>query len=210
MGIIKFLFYIIYLLAAELPVLLILFLRSWEELQIHMVIKFLTISSIIVNLIFCIVILCYKKDSTMRNQIIEITPNNASISDFFSFFLLPFFTFSFSSNLNSNRFFVELGILFVLLSILLFKTKNLSSNIIFYILFNNFDVRTDSKNNIRFLVLNDLNFEEFSEGKSPTIKIAKNLYIYYGTKKKLFFNFILAIIILISILLFVIYSNKIL
>lgn len=204
----KFSFYAIYLLAAELPILLILFLRSWENQHIHMVIKYLTIGSVIINIILCIMILCYKKDSKMSNEITNITPNNSSISDFFSFFLLPFFTFSFSDDLDSSRFFIEIGILFTLLTILLFKTKNLSSNIIFYLLFNNYNVKTISQNNIRFLVLNGLNFEDFDENEDVTIKVNKKFYIYYGSKKKFYINFGVTIIILIGILIFTICSYR--
>lgn len=207
-NIIKFTFYAIYLWAAELPILLILFLRSWENANIHIAIKYLTVGSLIINIILCVIILSYKKDSIMNNEITDLTPNNSSISDFFSFFLLPFFTFSFSNDLHSSRFFLELGILFALLTILLYKTRNLSSNIIFYLLFNNYNVKTVSQNNIRFLVLNDLNFEDYNQHKDVTIKINRKFYIYYGSKKRLYINFAIAIIILLTILVLIMFSNK--
>lgn len=210
MGILKFLFYIIYLLAAELPVLLILYLRSWDEQNIHTNIKYLTIGSIGINMALCLLTFIYiwKRTSTMKDPITNITPNNSNISDFFSFFLLPFFTFSFSSNLDSTRFFIELAILFILLSLLLLKTKNLSSNIIYYVLFNNFNVKTKSRNNMQFLVLKGINFEDFEEGKSLTIKVTKDFYIYYGRKMKLSINIGIVLVILVSLLLAVLFSNK--
>lgn len=210
MGIFKFLFYVIYLLAAELPVFLILFLRSWNEESIHTNIKYLTIGSISINILLCLLTFSYiwKRTSTMKSTITNITPNNSNISDFFSFFLLPFFTFSFSSNLDSIRFFIELAILFILLSLLLLKTKNLSSNIIYYVLFNNFNVETKSNNNMQFLVLKGLNFEDFEEGKSLTIKVTKDFYIYYGSKKKLIINISIVLTILVLLLLAVLFSNN--
>lgn len=212
----KFIFYAFYLLAAEVPIFLILYLRSLENESINNIIFILILFSISLNLFFCLYLLIkiFKKERpTLSEDVLNYNENNSSISDFFSFFLLPFFTFSFSSNARPEIFIMEIGILFLLLSTLLFKTNNLSANIIFYVLFKNYTISTTGKKKINILILSPLTIEDFLDKKPSDniIKISRKYYIYYRkSKKRLLVYVFLSMLFLITLALFIIYLTPIL
>lgn len=204
----QFLFYAFYLLAAEVPIFLILYLRSLENNSINNIMFILILISISLNILLCLYLLWKKEMPPLGERVLNYNENNSSISDFFSFFLLPFFTFSLSSDAQPIIFILEIGILFLLLSTLLFKTNNLSANIIFYALFKNYTISTTGKGKINILILSPLTIEDFLDSNETDniIKVNRKYYLYYGENRKRFiFCVWAAIVFLILTALFIIY-----
>lgn len=198
----SFLFYAIYLLAAELPLFLVLILRSWDIPEIKQILICLLLVSIFLNLIIFVYLLTVKPLTRFKETITDIDEktNNQNISEFFSFFLLPFFTFSLSTSSEPKLLFSELAILFVLLTIYLYKTKNLTSNIFIFLLFNIYSIKTKG-NSCKVLMFSPQTFDSFSDNQE-LIKVNRNYYIFYGDQKK---RFKITLLVL-SILLFLILS----
>lgn len=203
----SFLFYALYLLAAELPLFLVLILRSWSNPEIKQILIYLLFTSLIFNLIIFVYLLSVKPLTRFKETITDIDEktNNQNISEFFSFFLLPFFTFSLSTSSDTILLFSELAILFVLLTIYLYKTRNLTSNIFIFLLFNIYSIKTKG-NSCKILMFSPQTFDSFSED-TELIKVNRNYYIFYGDQKKRFKNTLMSLsVLLILIIAFLIYQ----
>lgn len=196
----SFLFYSFYLLAAELPLLFVLLLRSVNNTEVYNILKVILLFSILTNLLIFILLILWPTSIFKEpiNDNFKVLSNN-SISEFFSFFLLPFFTFSLNSSSEARIVFAELAILFFLLNIFLFRTKSLTSNVLIYLFFNIYSSNTKGKE-FTLLTFTPLTFDDLTSN-SNVIKINRNFYIYYGDKKKTF-KVSLSIIVVVLMVLF--------
>lgn len=193
--IINFFLYFLYLIAAELPLFIIFLIRS-EPTDLYLYIKILLLISIALNIIILLVLFLHKPMQKF-NETITVTDSKIgrnSISDFFSFFLLPFFTFSINSDAVPQKFLLELFILFMLLTVYLFRTNNLTANIFIFLLFNIYEVKTKG-NNFTLLCFIPNQFDSFDPSKN-IIKLSRKYYIFIGDQYKTFKNILILLILL--------------
>ena len=204
----RFIFFLFYLIASEVPLFFILLIRNNSSDSTSNLISILMIVSIIINLIIFGYLLFkvsrfarYSKGFTI-NQVSE-NKVKQNLSDFFSFFLLPFFTFNFTSNSNVFYLLLELFVLFILLTIFLMKTNNLTLNVIVFLIFNAFACQTTGK---KIMVITEESSDDIECQKNiKLIKVIDNIYIFTSNHKKLSKKLSASIIFFVSALLLVIY-----
>ncbi|MEK4630313.1 hypothetical protein MKZ17_19230 [Solibacillus sp. FSL R7-0682] len=192
----NFFLYFLYLIAAELPLFIIFLIRADPTTDLYIYLKILLLISIALNILILLIILLHKPKPKF-NETITVTNNKIgrnSISDFFSFFLLPFFTFSINSSADPNKFLLEMLILFILLTIYLFRTNNLTANILIFLLFNIYDVKSKG-NHFTLFTFVPTSFDSFDSTKK-IIKISRKYYIYIGDEYNKFRIILLTISIL--------------
>lgn len=174
-------FYFFYLIAAEFPLFFILCIRNYTNKNIIFFLIMLLVSVILNFLIFYYIknsIEDTKKKGAIKTSIIHnFSENkiNQSLSDFFAFFLLPFFTFNFSNEVNLIQLGIEMFTLLLLLTIFLLRTKNYTSNIFIYMLFNLYECTIPGK---QILILTpNYKADLQTEGNSNLCLLVENVYI---------------------------------
>jgi len=198
----KFFFYSFYLLAAELPLISIILLRAKSnDSLLEFFLKNVLLASIGINIIIIFFLVFWKHHNSFREDIDfdaeELGKN--TMGDFFAFFLLPFFTFSLSNTGNLNYLIIELCILFVLLNIFLYRTENLTSNILVFLFFNIYKISTPGKKNLILLTLRPFDIQDFDK-KSNVIEINNNFIIYLGNLEKKFRISLLITLVILGLL----------
>ncbi|MFW2109611.1 hypothetical protein M8C22_13395 [Bacillus spizizenii] len=210
-----FLFYLFYLLAAEFPLFLILSIRNFKTQNITIFLFMLILSSIL-NLLIFIILICKMKErlpggSLNTSRITKFSENKIkqSLSDFFGFFLLPFFTFNFSGDVELVQLIIEMFILLTLLTIFLIRTKNYTSNIFVYMIFNLYECEVPGKQIV--LITTSYKADIQSDANSELKQIFQNTYIYEKNKgvisKLYWFITFFAVAIVISLIL-IVYLNE--
>ncbi|MGE7860394.1 hypothetical protein ACQKOA_04925 [Bacillus mobilis] len=208
-----FVFYFMYLIGAELPFFIILWNRNLKEKQHLIIISILFLLSIIINIVIYTSIIknikSYLKGKNNNvlsvNDFETVSPNKLkeSLMDFFAIFLLPFFTFNFSSESNIYVLVTEIIVIFLLLTIFLFRTNNLTANIIIYLIFNVYECQIPGKNII--VITSDTKMDLESESVD-LLRIFDNFYFYSSNnhllKKKLAITN--SILILLAIIMIVV------
>ncbi|MER1958844.1 MAG: hypothetical protein ABS942_15785 [Solibacillus sp.] len=204
---IKFFFYSFYLLAAELPLIFIILLRSKSnDSPLEFFLKNTLLTSIAINIIIVFIIIFWKHHKEFKEEInIDIDElGKNTMGDFFAFFLLPFFTFSLSNTENVNYLIVEIGVLFILLNIFLYRTENLTSNLLVYLFFNIYKTSTSGKKNLMLLTIRPLDIQDFDTQKN-VLEINNNFIIYLGDSERSFRITLLLILIVLGILFVTVY-----
>ncbi|MFJ5766766.1 hypothetical protein ACIP9C_15540 [Lysinibacillus sp. NPDC093210] len=201
---IKFFFYSFYLLAAELPLIFILLLRAKaNDSSLEFFLKITLLISVAINILLILLLIFWKHHKKFTEDINinceELGKN--TMGDFFAFFLLPFFTFSLSTTENLSYLIVELAVLFILLNIFLYRTENLTSNILVYLFFNIYNTSTLGKSNLVLLTFRPLDIQDFD--KSSNIIEINNKFIIYVGELETYFRKILLFILSVLGLLFV-------
>lgn len=199
----KIFLYFLYLVSAELALFIILTIRNLEADNMNKLLFWVFIISIIINVfIFSFIyfrIKNYKKSNSYTkkfdiNKVEDTTKQN--LSDFFSFFLLPFFTFNLSNydeNLYSG---LEMFFLFALLTVFLMRTNNLTANVLIYALFSKYEANVPGK---KLIILTNQTKDNFENSSSSLIKIISNIYIYPPEDNKLE-NYILCLLCFLILL----------
>lgn len=133
----SFIFYFFYLISAQFPLFLLLIIRNFNGNYILYVwmLMFSSLTLYLLNLFF------YKRliSASKLESSLKITSSNlaySTMTEFLSFFLLPFFTFNLSQNTSVELQIIELVFLFLLLSIFLQRSKNLLINPFLFLFFN--------------------------------------------------------------------------
>ncbi|MGK4115697.1 hypothetical protein AB0Y38_05345 [Lysinibacillus capsici] len=196
----KFSFYSLYLLAAELPLIFIILLRAKSNnSDLELFLKVALLISLGINIIIIFILIFWKHHNDFKEEIDydneELGKN--SMGDFFAFFLLPFFTFSLSSTTNLTYLIIELIVLFLLLNVFLYRTENLTSNILVYLLFNIYRTSTIGKKNLILLTFRPLDIQDFEKG-GKLIEVNNKFIIYLGEYEKQFRRILLFILFLLG------------
>lgn len=203
----KFLFYSLYLLAAELPLISIILLRAKSNgSQLEYFLKYTLLTSLAINILITLILIFWKVHNEFKEEINiesdELGKN--TMGDFFAFFLLPFFTFSLSNTSNLTYLIVEICILFVLLNIFLYRTENLTSNLLVYLFFNIYKTSTFGKKNLTLLTIRPQDIQDF-DNQSKVIEINNTFIIFLGDSEKNFRITLLFILIIFAILFITVY-----
>lgn len=203
----KFFFYSLYLLAAELPLIFIILLRAKSNnSNLELFLKNTLLISLAINLIIILVLIFWKHHNKFKEDINYESEElgRTSMGDFFTFFLLPFFTFSLSSTTNLSYLIIELIVLFLLLNIFLYRTENLTSNILIYLLFNIYRTSTIGNKDLILLTFRPLDIQDFEKG-GILIEINNKFIIYLGDYEKHFRKTLLIILILLGVVFLFVY-----
>ncbi len=124
-----FLFFFLYLVAAEFPLFMLLLIRNWQgERGIFLLL--LAFSLILLFAFMFLFRMRLNKPTHPSKKIKLISENltNQTIIEFLSFFLLPFFTFNIASNGPMVLKIIELLFLLILLTVFLYRSENLLIN----------------------------------------------------------------------------------
>lgn len=212
MYVLKFLFYLLYLIAAELPLFLILWIRningSYEILIVNA-----TIISVLLNLLLFIMILIKVFSKSRNKQISNIVFDSENkikqaLSDYFAYFLLPFFTFNLIATSKISTMLMEMTVLFLLLTIFIMRTKNLSINIFIFMIFNIYEISMPGR---KIVLLTPHTKADFESNDSPQLtRLFGEYYLYFENKKSIIKKISGVVLSCILILSFILMSEKIL
>lgn len=208
-----FLFFFIYLIGAELPFLIILFNRNIDQSSNLLFVLILLLISILINIvIFSLLKINIKKlkkaviNAKNIDEFNDISQNKIkeALSDFFAIFLLPFFTFNFSNNTPVNILLVEILFIFILLTIFIYRTNNLTTNILIYMIFNVYNCKIPGEN---FTLISTDTKTDIESDSIQLIKIFDKFYLYSSDYNDLNKRITLTIVTLVSLfIIFIIYT----
>ncbi|WP_102335643.1 hypothetical protein [Salimicrobium jeotgali] len=186
-----FIFYFIYLLGAELPFFIILWLRN-ESNSKSILINLFLITSLLINIfIFSLLYKNVKKringkhSSQLKGESFSHISSNKvkeNLTDFFAIFLLPFFTFNLSGDVSLHYKILELFFIFFLLTIFLFRTNNIFSNIIIYLIFNVYEVKVPGEN---LTIISTSSRTELQSENISLVRIFPHFYLFEVNDLKL-------------------------
>lgn len=203
-----FIFYFIYLIGAELPLFIILMIRNMYNGQTDNInfILFLILTSLIINLgfFYSLYINVKKNISNEKNRKIlkDVTSNKLAenLNNFFALFLLPFFTFNFSDGEPLFYLLIEMIFIFLLLTVFLFRTKNITTNLLVYISFDIYEAKIPGQN---VYLITDSRKEDLQNERRIITRILHNFYVhvesynYFVTKIKSILTFLSVLLLLI-------------
>ncbi|MFC7062838.1 hypothetical protein [Halobacillus seohaensis] len=201
-----FIFYFTYLIGAELPLFIILLIRNLyggQPENINFILALILLSLIINLSFFYSLYFNVKRNSTKeknRKILREVTSNKLAenLNNFFALFLLPFFTFNFSSNEPLLYLLVEMIFIFILLTIFLFRTKNITTNLLVYISFDIYEAKTPGQD---VILITDSRKEELQNERKIICRILHNFYAQidsysaFVTKIKSIITFLMVLLI---------------
>jgi hypothetical protein len=117
-----------------------------------------------------------KSDLIQSTEIKSISDNKvgSSLNDFFAIFILPMLTFSISNTYTITHLLVELSFVFLLLTVFIFRTEKLTSNIFIYLIFNIYNVEILGEN---FTLLSKQNKQDIESSDISFKRIVDKLYV---------------------------------
>lgn len=212
-----FIFYFLYLIAAQFPLFLLLIIRNGDSNYLLFIYLFM---------LSILILLCLLSFMKLRLEVAKNPPSNIRInsgnlanntmSDFFSFFLLPFFTFNLVTSNSNTQKLIEIFFIFVLLTLYLYRSGNLLINPLLFFFFNLYRGESAGNNYILLLPRNRTNSSVDCQNENNFIQITNNiLYFHYDAhdyrKTILFIKRTIIILILVlvlcSLFLFLYFTN---
>lgn len=207
-----FIFYFFYLIAAQFPLFLLLIVRNSSSTYTLFIYLFiLSISLLVILLFFTKNRLLLKKRPSSNIHIESDNLANNTMSEFFSFFLLPFFTFNLTSSNSIKQQLVEITFIFLMLTLFLYRSGNLLINPIIFFFFNLYKGYSAGNNYIILLPKNRSSSSVDKENRQNFIQITNKItYFHYDDmeyqktlafiKKTIFF---LLFVLLFSVMLLI-------
>jgi hypothetical protein len=176
-----FLFYFLYLIGAQFPLFLLLTIRNMESNQNMFLYMFLSSLFVLLILLGFVRARMVVKNKLKSNVVIS-SENlaNTTMSDFLSFFLLPFFTFNLISNNQTSQQLFEMLFILLLLTIFLHRSENLLINPLIFIFFNLYKGTSPGSNYSIIMPKHRTSVSVESENKDNFVRITNKIVVYYS------------------------------
>lgn len=176
-----FLFYFFYMIGAQFPLFLLLTIRNMENNE-NMFLYMFLVSLIVLLILLGFVRARLVKKIKLKSNVVISSDNlaNTTMSDFLSFFLLPFFTFNLISDNQTSQQLFEMLFILLLLTIFLHRSENLLINPLIFVFFNLYKGTSPGSNYSIIMPKHRTSVSVDTENKDNFVRITNRIVLYYS------------------------------
>lgn len=201
-----FLFYFLYLIGAQFLLFLLMIVRNIDNNNVNIFMYMFLASLIILIIMLAFVRIRMATNSKPKSNILINSENLASttMSEFLSFFLLPFFTFNLITTNSISQQLYEMLFIFILLTIFLHRSENLLINPLIFVFFNLYKGASPGSNYNVIMPKHRTSASVEALNKENFVRITNKILVFYSNPSDYksinnFLNLTTVILIVITI-----------